>query len=367
MTTQSPPTADCSLWFLEGIQDQRDRIQHIPINSVPFRIGRSSELGLCLPVPAISKVHAEIVVVGDKLFLRDLGSTNGTFVNGYRVESTVPIGEGDLLQFAAAEFRVRCDQAFDCELTLHDSSYKTSGVVVRFQHLLAGCGIIPQFQPIVAFDGQTTIGYELLARSILDGLESPMEMFFVAHRLGAAVELSEMLRREGVKAAAGRLPLNSHYFVNTHPAENLSNGVLQEMAELRRQYPDFGFVVEIHEAVVTDLEEMKAFKSQLADLNIQLAYDDFGAGQARLMDLVKVPPDYLKFDINLIRDVHCNEQQQKMVSSLVSMVRDIGITAIAEGIECAEDAEVCRELGFNFAQGHFFGRPATVESLTGKS
>ena len=83
---------------------------------------------------------------------------------------------------------------------------------------------------------------------------------------------------------------------------------------------------------MTDLDEMLSFREALSALNIHLAYDDFGAGQARLLDLVEVPPDYLKFDIKLVRDIHRNPQQQQMVKSLVNVVRDFGIAALAEGV-----------------------------------
>ena len=103
----------------------------------------------------------------------------------------------------------------------------------------------------------------------------------------------------------------------------------------------------------------------MRDLDIKLAYDDFGAGQARLVDLAKVPPDYLKFDIALIRGIHtASAQQRQLVDTLVRMVQDFGIAALAEGVECAEEAEVCREIGFDYAQGYYFGKPAPREGLT---
>ncbi len=47
-----------------------------------------------------------------------------------------------------------------------------------------------------------------------------------------------------------------------------------------------------------------------------------------------------------------------MLASLVAIVRDLGVQALAEGIETEEEAEVCRQMGFDSAQGYFFGRPA---------
>ncbi len=91
---------------------------------------------------------------------------------------------------------------------------------------------------------------------------------------------------------------------------------------------------------------------RLADLKIGLAYDDFGAGQARLVELVDVPPDYLKFDMSLVQNLESGSiERQRMLASLVKMVRDLGIAPLAEGIELAGDHEICRQIGFQFGQG----------------
>ena len=75
------------------------------------------------------------------------------------------------------------------------------------------------------------------------------------------------------------------------------------LRELRELEPRRPLVLEIHEAAVTCGDEMKQLRAALADLQIGLAYDDFGAGQARLVELVDVPPDYLKFDMKLVQNL----------------------------------------------------------------
>ena len=106
---------------------------------------------------------------------------------------------------------------------------------------------------------------------------------------------------------------------------------------------------------------MHRLRDALRDMDISLAYDDFGAGQARLLELTEVPPDYVKFDINLIRNIHLgNAGRQQTLQTLVRMVRELGIATLAEGIECAEEVEVCRQIGFDYAQGYYFGRPAPI-------
>lgn len=82
-----------------------------------------------------------------------------------------------------------------------------------------------------------------------------------------------------------------------------------------------------------------------------------------MLELAEVAPDFLKFDISLIRDIHLAPQCQQMVAGLVRLVRDLGIQPLAEGIEQQAEAEVCRHIGFTHAQGYFYGRPVPAESL----
>jgi EAL domain-containing protein (putative c-di-GMP-specific phosphodiesterase class I) len=106
---------------------------------------------------------------------------------------------------------------------------------------------------------------------------------------------------------------------------------------------------------------MKRLRKELRELEVGIAFDDFGAGQARLIDLVDVQPEYLKFDMSLTRDIHlASAERQGLVSSLVRMARDLGTIPLAEGIECQEERDACIALGFQLAQGFYFGRPIAM-------
>ena len=135
--------------------------------------------------------------------------------------------------------------------------------------------------------------------------------------------------------------------------------LITSLQRIREREADSRLVLEIHEAGVTQLDRMRDLRKALADLQIGLAYDDFGSGQARLIEMVEVPPDYLKFDIGLIRDIHLSSaERQGMLANLVQMANNLGIATLAEGIETREEHESCVQLGFDYAQGFFYGRPA---------
>ncbi len=70
----------------------------VPIESPRFTIGRGTENSLCIPATVVSRSHAEVIRVGNDHLLRDLGSTNGSFVNGVRITEQM-LNDGDVLRF----------------------------------------------------------------------------------------------------------------------------------------------------------------------------------------------------------------------------------------------------------------------------
>ena len=82
------------------------------------------------------------------------------------------------------------------------------------------------------------------------------------------------------------------------------------------------------------------------------------------MELTDLPPDFLKFDLSMVRGLEtAPDERRKLTGGLVSMARELGIATIAEGIETTGDAKACRGLGFDYAQGYLFGRPAAAEDI----
>ena len=93
-------------WYLEGFVDARLRTWRTLIRKFPLVVGRSSKVGLSLASDKVSNRHAELFARGSGLWIRDLGSTNGTFVNFHRLDGEVELREGDILSFADLGFRL---------------------------------------------------------------------------------------------------------------------------------------------------------------------------------------------------------------------------------------------------------------------
>ena len=283
--------------------------------------------------------------------------------------TSLKLEHGDILHFAESEVRI-IEVKGQKPVSLTDGNQKTvAGIATLPEVLPSGFKEMSQliserlvttaFQPIIDVQNQTIHAYEMLGRGSHPALEkSPGELFSKAESFYKAVEFSELFRAKGVELAAS-FDIPQPFFLNIHPEEHKHNGrLLEQLQELRIQHPDVSMVLELHEQVTSDIEQLKALKLALEHLNIKFAYDDFGAGQTRLLELVEVPADYLKFDIALVRDIHlATEAHKDMIQMLVRQARKAGTQTLAEGIEVAADVKVCSELGFDFVQGYYFGKP----------
>ena len=232
--------------------------------------------------------------------------------------------------------------------------------------LLAGRGLEVAVQPIVDAGDGLLFGYELLGRSRHPGLPpSPVQLFELASRLNRAGELSEVFRRAGVAAMAGRAQ-GVALFANAHPGETFRPGFVDSIAGLVAAHPGIDLVLEIHETAVLEPARMRELGARLAGIGVRFAYDDFGAGQARLGELIDAPPHFVKFDIALVNGLAAaGARRQRNVSDLVRLVTDVGSVALAEGIEAPADAAICRDMGFRLMQGYLFGTPVAVDTLEG--
>jgi EAL domain-containing protein (putative c-di-GMP-specific phosphodiesterase class I) len=349
-------------WFLSGAVEPHDSLRHFPVDEPDFTIGRKAGSSLKLQFRTVSGVHALLATRDGKLLLTDLDSTNGTYVNGERIQGQIAVQEEDLIHFAEAPFRVlRQTQTAPPAGTIARNVCDEALALVQFDRMMSEKLVRPHFQVIVEIVSRDVIGHEILGRGSVFGLESIKSMFHAASQLNLEVELSQLLRWEGIRIGR-ELSIGSHLFVNTHPKE-MENAarLIDSLAKVRQMSKNTHLVLEIHEASVTNRKLMRELSAAVKDLEIELAFDDFGAGQARLAELIEARPDYVKFDISLIRAIdHAHQPRRRMLENLVRMVRDLEIRALAEGIETSTEADVCREIGFDLAQGYYFGRPAPL-------
>lgn len=349
-------------WLLVGKISASGESSSKLIDPVPFRVGRRPEASLTLPRATVSGLHAELFTVDDRLFVRDLGSTNGTFINGERLFDVAELKEDDVLQLADLALRIMASTAKSDSHTMPEDCCDHALARVQFDKLIREEIVTPYFQPIIDLQTGATKAFEVLARSRLIGLETPGRMFAAAADLQMEARLSDLMRRKGIEVSQQFYEIPPVY-LNTHPAEFEDDSAWEWISQLRQMAPNQKIVIEVHEAAVTDTIGIARFRATLRDHDIGLAFDDFGAGQARLAELAAVRPDCLKFDRSMITGLdQADASRQRFVRCLIDAIRDIGVTPLAEGVETLGEQQICTELGFQTAQGYHLGMPKPIDT-----
>jgi EAL domain-containing protein (putative c-di-GMP-specific phosphodiesterase class I)/ActR/RegA family two-component response regulator len=233
------------------------------------------------------------------------------------------------------------------------------------------------YQPIIALGTGEITGVEALARWAHPhrGDLSPQEFLALAERHGLAGRLDGVIFMEAVKqvsawnavrAEAGRERLSLS--INVSP-DRLSHPdfcvTLREVLESYAMAPA-GLVLELSEVALMNLfaRDQKVARD-LLELGVQLAFDDFSAAATSLDYLQRFQVDVVKVDRSLVRGLgqDDNDGDDSTVAAIISIAHRLSRAVVAEGVETAEQAAHLRRLGCEYAQGYFFGFPASAAQL----
>lgn len=351
-------------WFLCGVLEPDAECAVIRVDREPFVIGRRPGLSLTLDSQFISGRHAELSTLGERLFVTDLGSRNGTLVNGQRVRR-VQLGVGDLLTIGDVEFRLdrrpRGDargvpSAGDLD-ALHLRWLKT-----QFAQLLTEQAVTAILRPVVHLPEETLVAYESSGQSRIAGLETELKMCEAARLLGKQKELNQLLL-QSCGAAARHVAKGSWLFLKTPVAVNFESEVVPVLKTLRQQLPNGRIVVEIEDAPARSLRSLNDFVIALQTLDMHLAIGSFAWEHLRFLQSSRVRPITVRLDAALTRNLaQKSDLERRRIKSMVELLHHYEIQAAASDVETAEDARACSDLGIDLAGGPQFGEPLPLPS-----
>ncbi|HVY46534.1 MAG TPA: EAL domain-containing protein [Minicystis sp.] len=228
-----------------------------------------------------------------------------------------------------------------------------AGLEASFDRMLETMWVA--FQPIVAANGRAAFGYEALLRSNEPSLPHPGAVIEAAERLARLPELGRRIRFLVAEAAA-KLEGDALLFVNLHTRDLADPDLLGDAQPLTAIASRV--VLEITErAALDDIKDVRARVASLRALGFRIAVDDLGAGYAGLTSFALLEPEFVKFDMSLVRGVHTSPLRQKLIGSMSALCREMGMRVVAEGIETTEERDTVIGLGCDLLQGFLLGRP----------
>jgi PAS domain S-box-containing protein len=233
--------------------------------------------------------------------------------------------------------------------------------LARIRDALDESRLLLYTQPIVDLVTGQTVQNELLLRMRGDdgSIISPGEFLPVAERYGLISEIDRWVIGRAVEIAAGGTPTE----FNLSGRSIGDPSILRELAtaiQTTGADPSL-LVVEVTEtALLSSTEGGREFANRVTELGCGLALDDFGTGFSSLRYLKHLPADYLKVDIEFVRDLAGSETDARVVRGIVGLAREFRQTTIAEGVEDEATLLRLKELGVDQAQGYLLGRPAPL-------
>jgi EAL domain-containing protein (putative c-di-GMP-specific phosphodiesterase class I) len=210
------------------------------------------------------------------------------------------------------------------------------------------------YHPIVDFRNKTVFGYEALLRSNEPSLPHPGAVLDAATRLNRLDLLGRLIRAKAAEPMFQRT--NCMLFVNLHVTDLVDPDLTSPDSALAKIADRV--VLEVTErSSLDEVKDARARVAALREMGFHIAVDDLGAGYAGLTSFTLLEPEIVKLDMSLVRDVHKNSTKQKVIRSMTSLSKDMGMTVVAEGVETVDERDTLIDLGCDLLQGFLFARP----------
>ncbi len=237
----------------------------------------------------------------------------------------------------------------------------TEEIEKEFEEIVQQKLIFSVYQPIVSLEDGEILGYEALSRIRKeDSLLNIGELFQTAEQLGKVWELEALCRRRSLKNAVTK-PEEAKLFLNVDPNcikdEKFKSGITAKYLKQYNLKPS-DIIFEITErSAITDAEMFKDTIRHYRREQFEIAIDDFGEGYSGVNRICAAMPEYIKLDMELVRNINMDSVKQTMVENMVRLCKGLGITLIAEGIETQEEISELVRLQVQYGQGYYLQRP----------
>ncbi|MGI5947110.1 MAG: EAL domain-containing protein [Lachnospiraceae bacterium] len=217
------------------------------------------------------------------------------------------------------------------------------------------------FQPIISSRTGKIFAYEALMRSFMPSLKFPLDILKIAKEencLGAIEELTWELSLESFARHKNCRLVDSdtRIFINSIANQILSQ---EKIRELEEKYPEYlsNIVLEVTESEWANEEHQQQKAELMKKWNGKIALDDYGSGYNGDRMLLMTVPEFIKIDMEIIRDIDSNPDKCKIVENIIGYAHERGMKVIAEGIETIGELKQVIKLHVDYLQGYLFSKP----------
>jgi EAL domain-containing protein (putative c-di-GMP-specific phosphodiesterase class I) len=234
----------------------------------------------------------------------------------------------------------------------------------RIRDALDNDRFVLEAQPIVDVTTGEPVQHELLLRMLDEtgALIAPGSFLPVAEEYGLVREIDRWVIRRAAEVAANGHPVAVNLSAESLGDANLLAFVQEQIARTAAAPADFVFEL-TETGLLRDDQSARSFIEGITALGSHVALDDFGTGYGGLTYVKRLPVDYLKIDVEFVRDLAQNTASRHVVRAVVNLAHSFGYRTVAEGVEDHETLGLLRVLGVDFAQGFGIGRPGPLDQM----
>lgn len=230
-----------------------------------------------------------------------------------------------------------------------------------FNEILENGYIRTVYQPIVKLKNGNIYGYEALSRTTRS--ECPYnieELFQIAGETKQLWEFERLCRSTALKNAI-RKPAGAKLFINVdanifHDPQLKPGFTCKELKKYALKPEDIIFEI-TEKSAINEIEIFREAVQHYKGQTFQIAIDDFGSGYSGMNRICEVTPEFIKLDMQLVREIDKDEIRKSAVRATVQFCEEANIKVIGEGIETKEELNALIQLGVNYGQGYYLAKP----------
>lgn len=216
------------------------------------------------------------------------------------------------------------------------------------------------YQPVIESRTGKTSHYEALLRMIshTGKISSAGALIPVAEQMGLIDIIDKMVMQKVIEELRNSKEVSLALNVSNETIENSS--WLEQISDELKQTPEIAprLIVELTEtAIHRDLRRTAFFVASLQSMGCQVALDDFGSGYTSFRQLKALSVDMVKIDGVFVKDLAHSADNQFFVKTLLDFAQGFGLKTVAEFVENGEITKILMEMGVDYMQGYYFGKP----------
>ncbi len=237
-------------------------------------------------------------------------------------------------------------------------------MIIVIQNALTENKVVPYYQGLYNNDTKEIDKYEALMRVYdKDGnVLTPFYFMDIAKKYRLYLELNQKMF-ELVLDDFSKLDCEVNINLSAH--DIISSQFRKVMHKRLQSFPNpsnITFEI-VEDEPFKNMETLHEFIAEVRAYGAKIAIDDFGAGYSNLLEIMKIRPDYLKIDGQIIRDIHKNYENEVIVDVTTTLGNKLAIDLVAEFVENEEIQEMVEKYGIRRSQGFHFSKPQPFEKI----